>query len=163
MNIFVTSPDPKACAVMLDDQRLNKMIVESCQMLSSALHHYGLDDRTLVYKDSYTNHPCTVWTRFSYHNYFWHWELLYHMLKEYTYRFGKYHSAEQHLQTLWCAGYSMPNEPFSHWANCSLFKQDSVHIAYQKTMVHKWKYLDKFPTWTKRDHPQFIQIWKDRV
>lgn len=163
MNIFVTSPDPKACAVMLDDQRLNKMIVESCQMLSSALHYYGLDDRTLVYKDSYTNHPCTVWTRGSYQNYDWHCELLAAMLNEYSYRFGKYHSGMQHLPVFNQNTIKMPEFGFWPFANCSLFKADGIHVAYQKTMVHKWKYLDKFPTWTKRDHPQFITIWKDKV
>src|SRR4029077_5191734 len=41
MNIFATSPDPIRSAQALDDFRLNKMIVESCQILSAALHITG--------------------------------------------------------------------------------------------------------------------------
>ncbi|AXN53721.1 hypothetical protein SPS_10 [Sphingomonas phage Scott] len=36
MNIFMTSPDPKACALVMDDRRLIKMVLETAQLLSTA-------------------------------------------------------------------------------------------------------------------------------
>ena len=38
MNIFATSSNPKACAEYLDNKRVNKMILESAQMLSCTLN-----------------------------------------------------------------------------------------------------------------------------
>lgn len=37
MNIFAFDPDPWACALWLDDVRKNKMILETAQLLSSAV------------------------------------------------------------------------------------------------------------------------------
>src|SRR6478736_197855 len=61
MNIFATSSDPIRSAQALDDLRLNKMIVESCQILSAALHVTGRGTPDL-YQPAYTRHPVVLWT-----------------------------------------------------------------------------------------------------
>ena len=62
MNIFITSFNSKEAASHLDDLRLNKMILETAQLLSSAYRNlFGDDD--LLYKDTHFNHPCAIWTR----------------------------------------------------------------------------------------------------
>lgn len=42
MNIFVTSPCPIESAQYLDNSRVNKMILESCQMLFTALSYHNI-------------------------------------------------------------------------------------------------------------------------
>ena len=129
MNIFVVSYNPRSCAVCLDDIRLNKMIVETGQLLSTAYrmwygqrgpiftnslkfkegYPYCLPDELVLesyYRQglidlaSYINHPCTVWARQKPEHYAWLWLLMYNMLEEYTFRFDKQHSNQKKLTPL---------------------------------------------------------------
>lgn len=70
MNIFLTSFNPKEAASHLDDLRLNKMILETAQLLSSAYRHLFGDDE-LLYKDTHLNHPCSIWARKNIDSYSW--------------------------------------------------------------------------------------------
>jgi len=70
MNIFITSFNSKEAASHLDDLRLNKMILETAQLLSSAYRHL-FDDNELLYKDTHVNHPCAIWARKGIDNYSW--------------------------------------------------------------------------------------------
>ena len=112
MNIFVLHTDPKIAAQMMCDKHIPKMIVESAQMLSTAhrmldgvetkrksksgkrmVPYYDLSDidyeAELTYmKAVHFNHPCTKWTMKSSANYEWHWEHLFALCKEYTYRYN---------------------------------------------------------------------------
>ena len=58
MNIFVINKDPEISARYLDIKRKNKMLIESVQMLSSAINMNG---GTVSYKTTHINHPCTKW------------------------------------------------------------------------------------------------------
>lgn len=110
MNIFAISSDVHECAHMLDDKRLNKMTLETCQMLSTAIRlHLGKNgwlrrwqwDKYVPYKyclpyeldkavyytqkidlASYINHPCTVWVRYDWKHFMWTLRLLCAMLDE---------------------------------------------------------------------------------
>jgi hypothetical protein len=66
MNIFVLHSDPRLAALYHCDQHLNKMIVESAQMLSTVLKE-EMDSSRAKYlmKPAYSNHPCTIWTGWS--------------------------------------------------------------------------------------------------
>jgi hypothetical protein len=63
MNIFVLHPNPISAASYHCDQHLHKMILESAQMLSTAMHkRFAQDNVPLgLYKPTHTNHPCTQW------------------------------------------------------------------------------------------------------
>lgn len=63
MNIFILHPNPIVAASYHCDQHLHKMILESAQMLSTAMHaRFGPDNVPLgLYKPTYANHPCTKW------------------------------------------------------------------------------------------------------
>lgn len=41
MNIFATDVSPVACAKALDDKRVVKMVLETAQMLSTAMHMHN--------------------------------------------------------------------------------------------------------------------------
>lgn len=81
MNIFTLSPAessllpcPLGSARMHCDQHLHKMILESAQMLSTALPKLGISHPTL-YKPAYEKHPCTIWVSSSPSNALWLCEL----------------------------------------------------------------------------------------
>ena len=62
MNIFILSLSgcPIESARMHCDQHLHKMILESAQLLSTALLHFGTFPEGF-YKPAYQKHPCTKW------------------------------------------------------------------------------------------------------
>jgi hypothetical protein len=109
MNIFYLDKDPKVAAQMACDKHVSKMIVESCQMLSTA--HRILDgtdyyDKTkngrkikrwkhpnsnlepVLYKASHVNHPSTKWVMDSGFNYVWLYNHMLELNEEFKKRYG---------------------------------------------------------------------------
>ena len=60
MNIFVVSRHPAICAQALDDKRLNKMILETTQILCAVIN-LEADAQVTPYKTSHATHPITIW------------------------------------------------------------------------------------------------------
>jgi len=100
MNIFVLDRSPIAAAHMMCDKHIPKMVVESAQMMASALRRHGAVDEQMPiaktsgkpYKGGYRHHPCTVWSGDSRANFVWlslHGEAL---LNEYHDRYKKVHA-----------------------------------------------------------------------
>lgn len=93
MNIFVLDRDPIKAAQMLCDAHVCKMIVESCQLLST---HDRLTDRfdnpSGLYKTTHQNHPCRVCLHTEV-NRAWLIMHLSVLLNEYMYRFDKIHKS----------------------------------------------------------------------
>ena len=59
MNIFVLDRDPIKSAEMMCDAHVVKMIVESCQLLSTDDRIRGMNsDVDILYKATHENHPC---------------------------------------------------------------------------------------------------------
>ena len=114
MNIFYLSKDPKECAEFHLDKHCIKMILEYCQLLSTAhrvidgketieksktgrnIKRWILSDNRndIMYSATHVNHPSAVWCRQSGNNYQWLHSLLVELCKEYTYRYGKVHKCE---------------------------------------------------------------------
>ena len=99
MNIFVLDEDPYASARMMCDKHIPKMVVESAQMMASALRRHGATDEDMPltksgtpYKGGYQHHPCTVWAGETQDNFDWLADHAYKLLCEYWERFGKEHA-----------------------------------------------------------------------
>ena len=114
INIFYLDQDPVKCAEYHVDKHCVKMILEYCQLISTA--HRVLDgtqsvqksktgrnvkrwilndDReSVLYSATHNNHPSAVWVRQSKENYGYLVDLLRKCLDEYTYRYGKKHKCE---------------------------------------------------------------------
>jgi len=75
MNIFVLDTHPKIAASMHCDQHLHKMILESAQMVSTALSRQMNGNIPGLYKPTHTSHPCTVWAARTVANLLWIIEL----------------------------------------------------------------------------------------
>lgn len=153
MNIFVTDSNPYVCAQALDDLRLNKMILETAQLLSTALrfHHTSMD----VYKSTHVNHPCSVWTRTSQGNYNWLLQHFVALVGEKATRTGKIHKSYD-LCTKFADGVRLiPSGDLTPFVNCTPYKNLDVFDAYQLTLRDKWAADKRPPKWTKSNSPSW--------
>ena len=82
--------DPRKAAEYQYNKHVVKMILESAQMLCTAHHHYGNGDN-VPYKKAHYNHPSTIWVRQNSRNYYWLYNHMLALGKEYTKRYGKTH------------------------------------------------------------------------
>lgn len=74
MNIFFLDTDPVKAAQLHVDKHVNKMIVESAQLLSTYLKHKGLgldDDVLYKYTKTWVKHPSSLWLQESVGNARW--------------------------------------------------------------------------------------------
>lgn len=97
MNIFYLDENLTLSAQGLCDKHVNKMILETAQLLCTA--HRELDgneraDRLCLYKSTHVNHPCAVWVRASELRYNFAYVLLSNLLDEFEFRYGKVHKTK---------------------------------------------------------------------
>lgn len=144
MNIFVTSSCPRESAEVLDDKRVIKMILESAQMLSTAMHVNGLN---APYKPTHKNHPCTIWTRTSKKNYLWLYDHFIALMEQYSSRYGKTHKCAMYKHIFVEAAEHMPDGELTAFPNCTPHKDMEVISAYRRTMKEKWQADKRKPTW----------------
>jgi hypothetical protein len=113
----------------------------------------------LLYKACHFNHPSTVWTRESMHNYRWHYIHFTALCDEYTYRYGKTHSTDTKLRK---ALAKLPDNipvkrmtPFklamSSFPECILECPVESYRKFYETKQHRFK-MD----WTKREVPEWF-------
>lgn len=155
MNIFVSSPSPMASAIALDDKRVNKMILESAQMLSTAMIFNGSHG---PYRQTHVNHPCSIWTRTNRANYNWLIEHMVELSKEFEYRRYKIHASSLLIPQLIRGAASIPDGNMTPFVNASRFKDREVHEAYRLTLIDKWSNDKLTPKWTNRDRPQWLTV-----
>jgi len=161
MNIFALDKCPMQSAQWLDDIRKNKMILESAQMLSTAVRVLSPDTDLSVYKVAYLNHPCTIWARQSRDNFKW---LLSHMSHLFLQKDGLHKSANllTDFQKYADSGY-FPNEELTPFANCARNLErgvdysdvEDVHQAYRMYMNDRWKETNITLTWRWGREPEW--------
>ena len=161
MNIFAFDKCPMRSALWLDDIRKNKMILESAQMLSTAVRALCPDTKLEVYKTAYLNHPCSKWARQSRANFQW---LLHHMSWLYNQKSGEHKSARliPEFQKYADDG-DFPDEYLTPFANCARNLErgvdysdiDDVHQAYRMYMNDRWKERNITLTWRWGEEPDW--------
>lgn len=183
MNIFASSADPETSAHNLDDIRVNKMMLESAQMLSMAVafrlnsSETRISKRGFEYK-SYTNqkcpelmkphpmhihHPCTKWARESKGNYEWLLEHLKALNSLYKFTSGKTHATKariKHLESYIVEIPTGPLQPFRNSARCQIGSFQHVkdtNLAYQMYLSAKWDTDVIRVSWKKRNHPKWYE------
>lgn len=178
MNIFFTSTDPYQCAFNLDDKRVTKMVLETAQMLCTALYEHGglirkqngvnkrgkpkydyffKDSGKKAYKPTHTNHPSNIWCRESRANYAWLLAHFVHLATQHESRRGNKHKTFELLfEELTNHINYIPKGDITPFANCAAnkdkgldFKHLPVITAYRKYMVERFKTDTLTPKWTK--------------
>ncbi|MFP4116880.1 MAG: hypothetical protein ACLFTY_02575 [Candidatus Aenigmatarchaeota archaeon] len=154
MNIFVLDLDPEKCARFHTDRHVNKMLIESAQMLSTAHHVSGSE---APYKKTHVNHPCNLWTRESIENYDWLLSLAENLLGEYNHRYGnKVHETARVLQWLQKNKPDLPSlgvtdRPMAMPDN---YARENVVESYRRYYVNE---KTDGATWTDRPKPHFVE------
>lgn len=100
MNIFVLDEDPIECAKLHCDKHVVKMILETAQLLCTAIYEFTDGELVPPYKPTHKNHPCTLWVRESIENFMWTADLGMQLVAEYKHRYGKDHKSAQVIK--WC-------------------------------------------------------------
>lgn len=156
MNIFVLDTSPKLAAEYHCDKHVVKMILESAQLLCSALHLNGVE---APYRLTHKNHPCAIWTRESRENYEWLLDLTYRLCEEYTHRYGKVHKTLSSGVVAFCneqrkvvgAGEFTPFAlamPDEYRGECPVKAYRAYYIG-EKQHIAKWSNREK-PQWYKQ-------------
>jgi hypothetical protein len=153
------------------------MILEYAQLLSTT-HRYldgilstGLsksgrkqqryvlsDDREhILYSATHINHPSAVWVRHSEQNYRWLFTLFCELLKEYTYRYGKFHACERLVTTLGRPPKNIDmDKPFTEPTPAM---PDHYKVAGDSIQSYKNYYLGdktRMFSWKNRETPSWI-------
>lgn len=168
MNIFVTNSSPTLSAQALDDVRVNKMILESVQMLTTALQINGLPEAYYPftksgkrYKPTHRNHPCTLWASSTKENYSWLLEHLQALLEENKHRSGNTHACWNTLPLLIGGAAHIPSSQLEEFVNCSKhagLPYRTTERAYQMCMDNKWENDTIKVKWTNRKPPSWISL-----
>ena len=85
MNIFFLDTDPVLAAQYHADKHVVKMILESAQLLCTAVNELAHKQVT-PYKSTHINHPCSIWVRENYCNWSYVFELMLELEKEWQFR-----------------------------------------------------------------------------
>jgi hypothetical protein len=160
MNIFVSHINPIVSAHNLDDKRVVKMVVESAQILQTALHNNGFNELILV-RPAWFNHPVVQWAGASRQNYNWLLHHLTSLIELYEEIYGRKHLYHNFPLQFGCTKDFIKDAPPTEFPNCTLYKQHESIDAYQRHLVYKWKFLDKRKTtWKLREKPDFYEkLW----
>ena len=173
MNIFVSSECPVECAKFLDTKRVIKMVVETGQILSTAIVYsknpeYFIDNspknkslRSMsavnlgIYKPTHVNHPCSVWVRQTKGNFDWLYAHFEALIAEYTLRTGNSHKTAQIKDLIAQNRHHLPDGPLKPFVNCaandskgiSYKNVSNVFLAYKLYLNDRWDTDAKPPKW----------------
>lgn len=152
MNIFVLDYDPAVAARYHCDKHVVKMITETAQLLSTAMHERGCAF-TDFYRPTHVNHPCAVWVRETRTNFLWALQLLRSLLAEYDERFGrpeKFRRARGMVLLFALGAVHVPDGPLTPFA----LAMPEEHRSEDAVASYRSYYLTKdFATWKTSPPP----------
>lgn len=154
MNIFVLDRNIEQCARYHCDQHVVKMILESVQMLCTALNKKGM---TTPYKSTHVKHPCVLWVEHSFNNFLWLKDLALALNSEYRYRFDKTvdHRSISVLDDI--ADYSYESHGLTEFAQAM---PDEYKVENNPVLAYRRFYIGEkmhFAKWTKRRVPMWVR------
>jgi hypothetical protein len=158
MNIFVSSLDPVESAQALDTLRLNKMVLESAQLLSTNMTIRKVPGAP--YRPTHMHHPCQV-ALDNPHNFTWLVSHFKALCEEYTYRTGKHHKCSQFLH-LFERAKELDNfeENKLTLPNCTKFKENSLLTeGYKLALIDKWINDVRCPKWNGPANNRGMPKW----
>ncbi len=153
MNIFVLDNNIKKCAEYHCDQHAIKMILESVQLLCTALNKKGFKT---PYKSTHIKHPCVLWVEESYDNFKWLSQLAYALNDEYKYRFDKENNHQSISILKEIQHFEYPRKGLTPFPQAM---PDKYKIENDPVAAYRQFYLAEkmhFARWTKRRVPIWV-------
>jgi hypothetical protein len=155
MNIFILDSDIRKCAQYHCDQHVVKMILESVQILCTALNKKG---HLTPYKSTHSRHPCVLWVEESYDNFLWLKELVVELNREYRYRYDKGVDHKSIAVLPEISTYSYPSLGLTAFPQAM---PDSYKVAGDAVQAYRNFYIGekgRFARWTKRAPPEWFAL-----
>ena len=156
MNIVFLDKNPQKAAEYLCDKHVPKMLLESSQMLCTAVQrHLGAVED--LYKPAYPKHPMTIWVGESQGNFNWALKNALFINTEYEKRFHKKHKSMRVINLIryWAFNYDIPGGEMKAPPQCmpDYCKQPIVTEGYRKYYRNEKRYFAK---WTNREVPKWF-------
>lgn len=153
MNIFVLDENIERCARYHCDQHVVKMILESVQILCTALNKKGY---VTPYKSTHIKHPCVLWVEQSYDNFIWLQRLCVALNQEYRYRYDKTSDHKSMSVLTQIADMQYPSLGLSEFAQAmpEQYKQTGQAVRAYRDFYRGEKMA--FARWTKRPIPDWL-------
>ena len=153
MNIFILDTDIETCAQYHCDQHVVKMILESVQMLCTALNKQGF---TTPYKSTHIKHPCVLWVEESFGNFLWLKDLALALNTEYRFRYERDtdHKSISVLNEITNCIYE--DRGLTEFAQAM---PDKYKVPGDAVKAYRQFYLGEkmqFAKWTKRSVPNWV-------
>lgn len=165
MNIFFIDRCPIKSAQQLCDKHVVKMVLETAQMCSTAMHDWHSSPDTMVdyptdllkniYKPAYQNHPMTKWVRDLNCNLVW---AIRHGLaigEEYKYRYDKDHNSTSILQKI---------KDYMEHMGWWIILEDNRHSKPPQCMPDEYKcddYVEAYRNYYRKDKAHILK-WTNR-
>ena len=147
MNIYFLDETPEKSAKFLCDKHVPKMLLESAQMLSTAVQKYT-DRIEELYKPAYPNHPMTKWVGFNRDCFRWALENAMSISQEYCKRFKKLHKSSKIINNIYDNNYinDIPDGFFKEPPQCmpDEYKDKDYVVAYRKYYMGAKAYFAKW-------------------
>lgn len=139
MNIFVVDKDPAVASTLLPDKLLVKMVLETAQLLSTAVNESSGTTHEDLYKSTHVNHPCSLWTRESSSNFLWLYMYGIGLGREYTKRYIKVHKSVRVIINSMKYFKELPIKHSTEFVQCmpDSFKDEDVVTAYRNYLKSK--------------------------
>lgn len=165
MNLFILSLCFRECAEYMFDKHVSKMILESAQMLCTAVNILEPDHNLNIYKTSHKNHPVSIWVRTSQENFLWLVSMVEAMHDEWKYRYdhppSKLHKSYimvMYLKDNLLSPDKFPEKGLTPFAQAmpDEFKDPDPVVAYRNYYqfdTHK----RNIASWKKRGKPYWFQ------
>ena len=153
MNIFVLDNNIEKCAQYHCDQHVVKMILESAQLLCTALNKKGF---TTPYKSTHAKHPCVLWVEESSENFAWLKKLALALNSEYRIRFEKKSDHKSISVINQITSFEYKNQGLTDFAQAM---PDEYKIPGDAVQAYRNFYIGeklKFAKWTKRSVPEWV-------
>ncbi|WP_417605441.1 pyrimidine dimer DNA glycosylase/endonuclease V [Oceanimonas baumannii] len=155
MNIFILDNNIERCAEYHCDQHVVKMILESVQILCTALNKKGFET---PYKSTHMKHPSVLWVEASYDNFQWLTQLTYALNAEYRYRYRKEQDHKSMPVLAQIQQFTYPAIGLTEFAQAM---PDQYKVPGNAVQAYRNFYLGdkmKFARWTRREVPHWVRV-----
>jgi len=153
MNIFILDERIERCARFHCDQHVVKMILESVQMLCTALNKKGF---VTPYRSTHARHPCVLWVEHSFDNFCWLRDLALSLNAEYRYRFERDSDHKSIAVLDEIAAIEYESRGLTEFAQAM---PDEYKVPGDAVAAYRRFYVAeklKFAKWTRREIPDWI-------
>ena len=157
MNIFILDYNVEECAKAHCDKHVSKMILESAQLLCTAINVLA-GEQVTPYKTTHTNHPCAKWARESNSNAIYLYELMSQLNQEYYFRYGRQHLSYLKLEENKIFDLILKYLPKGEFTTPALampdeYKTSNVVESYRNYYREAKQHLH---VWAKRGQPAWL-------